>query len=408
MVRWKSVWETPSVTPKGVANPESCAYPKTPKARDAMNSDRLRVFVEAAVFIETGCILAPSLVTQLSTPETVACSSNKVVGLNRRRWYGSRTNGHYPYMRRLFSVVAMMAMLAGIAPARSESLKGNVEKSDTLKRIARPKEARLSDSLVVRALGARRLQAVVSTDSTEPLNGYALTEGDFRLDLYRDDPKMAPLNRQLPMRQRPLYWRETVRTPRLVMPDLGCCGYGWDLPMPYIEMDSTSLMHRMGGQISYNSASGQLMPSDFQSPQWPSFPGAPPLLANRNFIQAQPVAVQEESLINWQSWYEQVARAIYQAWSGETKGGGSAEVRVEVTRDRKISATTLSATAKSPSFNRSLLKAINAVNGSAVLAFPPNSRRRAVSFEANFTTAASNQSGVSVAATSDSERVPSR
>jgi hypothetical protein len=263
----------------------------------------------------------------------------------------------------------------------------------------------MSDSLVVRALGARRLRAVVSTDSMQPLNGYALTEGDFRLDLYRDEPKMAPVARQFPLRQRPLFWRETVRTPRLVMPDLGCCGFGWELPMPHIEMDSTSLMHRMGGQISYNSASGQLMPSDFSTPQWPSMPGPPPLLANRSFIQAEPAVVQEESLINWQSWYEQVARAIYQAWSAETKSGGSAEVRIDVTRERKISATILSATSKSPSFNRSLLNAIDAVNGSGVLAFPANSRRRAVSFEANFTTAACNQSGVSVAGASDSERV---
>lgn len=90
-----------------------------------------------------------------------------------------------------------------------------------------------------------------------------------------------------------------------------------------------------------------------------------------------------ELTLAWEQWHKQLSKAIYDTWSSMVDQRGRATLRVSVDRGRQISINVISSSG-GPRFTKSLMSAIESLEGNAGLNFPSGSQRQVVSFEADY------------------------
>lgn len=90
-----------------------------------------------------------------------------------------------------------------------------------------------------------------------------------------------------------------------------------------------------------------------------------------------------ELTLAWEQWHKQLSKAIYDTWSSMVDERGRATLRVSVDRGRQITINVISSSG-GPRFTKSLMAAIESLEGNAGLSFPSGSQRQVVSFEADY------------------------
>ena len=90
-----------------------------------------------------------------------------------------------------------------------------------------------------------------------------------------------------------------------------------------------------------------------------------------------------ELTLAWEQWHKQLSKAIYDTWSSMVEERGRATLRVSVDRGRQITINVLNSNG-GPRFTKSLMAAIEGLEGNAGLSFPSGSQRQVVSFEADY------------------------
>ena len=280
------------------------------------------------------------------------------------------------------SFLLMLALSSLPVDCYGEPLNGHVEQTD-VKRLPRPETALLNSSLEIKVLKS-------GESANAPLAG-AIQTSDFYLPLKVQEPSIAPLAATRPrLVSTPpgfvdSYWLQGFEQRR------GCC---WpstgDFGAQWVRE-----RHRLFGQAAVPQTSAQMISSPLPS-NWPTLPG---IMQNAN---ARQVLIYDERIV-WNEWYNRVSEQIYSLWSRDKRRPGTARLTIVVTAGKEISASVQRST--SAAFSGPLLAAVSSLNQASVLQFPPNSRRRQVSFEATFTSGADAKPGVIRSDANDLETV---
>jgi hypothetical protein len=90
-----------------------------------------------------------------------------------------------------------------------------------------------------------------------------------------------------------------------------------------------------------------------------------------------------EIMLAWERWHHQLSQAIYERWSARAVSPGQATLRITVTKNHQLLPTVISCRG-GPGFEESLMDAINSLQNNPGLAFPSQSLRQEVSFEADY------------------------
>ena len=101
-----------------------------------------------------------------------------------------------------------------------------------------------------------------------------------------------------------------------------------------------------------------------------------------------------ELRVAWEKWHKQLSKAIYDTWSAVADEPGKTTLKVIVRSNRSISIVMVDSKA-SNRFNRQLKRAIMSLEGNPGLSFPTKSRRKMVSFEADYIAARNVRPGYS-------------
>jgi hypothetical protein len=147
-------------------------------------------------------------------------------------------------------------------------------------------------------------------------------------------------------------------------------------------------------RISRNSGplKGNVIDTNAFSPSLQSMPGKPALggmVSSNDFSQLPKnfdlgaERSSRELVLAWERWHKQLSKAIYDNWSENARTPGRATIRIVVTRNRTIDAQVISTTGGGE-FNRTIISAIEGLNGNPGLTFPSKSERQQVGFEADY------------------------
>ncbi len=306
--------------------------------------------------------------------------------------------------------------------AKKEKLKkleGHVEDIGKI-RLERPNESVINQSVEILQGGSyggtldgtaddTALQTGTAQDSLRTMVG----SGGFKLGTYKKrEPQSDPgalKDWQADMDSKKFKMQDVTYTiPKYCLPGPapcdGCLSGKYTIPGRMYQLDDWTIRQRsVQAQIRFPETGGQLLPvpvysvPDYSLPKPVTGFSDPPLISN--FTQDQ------EKYVEWDGWYKNVADKLWKTWRARGSLPGAAELRIKVDRKKHIEAEVLSVTNLAPAFKESLVKAVQAINGSETLTFPTQSKRQSVAFQSHFSAGVDIKSGAVSKRANETERV---
>lgn len=322
------------------------------------------------------------------------------------------------------------ALEADAVPASSESkpkakptkLKGRIEDINKI-RLSRPDSSVVNQAVEIlpggaysNALDGRADSANLRSGTAEDTLRSLVSEGGFKLGSYkRKQPQTDPgeLNAwKASMDSQKFEWKSVeYDLPIYSLPG----GRGrrfsgsvrYTIPRRFYQLDNWSLQQRsVSAQVSYPNSGGSLFqnqPMAMPNYSIPNYKLPSRFLPPNKPMASPPMEADEEQIVEWDSWYRNVADLLWRTWRSKGSQPGEADLRISVDKSRHIRADVLSVSNLTPAFKESLLTAVRTVDGADTLKFPSQSKRQSVIFQTHFVAGVDVKAGATSRKTSDSE-----